>query len=157
MLRSLTPADTEAIIGLTAATGFFKPSELDALYEVLEDYHRENQYSEHRAVLFEQGGTILGYVYHAPAPMTDRTWYLYWIAVAKAYQGRGIGGQLLAFVERDIRDRGGRLLLIETSSTPHYEPTRRFYFKNGYSLAATIPDFYADGDGLAVFSKRLDR
>jgi ribosomal protein S18 acetylase RimI-like enzyme len=87
--------------------------------------------------------------------MTDRTWYLYWIAVAADQQGRGLGGRLLDFVERDIRDQQGRLLLIETSTTPHYAPTRRFYLKKGYAQAATIPDFYADGDGLAVFAKRL--
>ncbi|HJZ55329.1 MAG TPA: hypothetical protein VKE74_10240 [Gemmataceae bacterium] len=70
-------------------------------------------------------------------------------------QGRGLGGRLLEFVEDDVRQLSGRLLLIETSSTPHYEPTRRFYRKYDYTLAATIPDYYADGDGMAVFSKRI--
>jgi ribosomal protein S18 acetylase RimI-like enzyme len=157
VIRPIEPADTEAVIHLTAATGFFKPIELDALHEVLEDYHRVNQALEHRAFVYEQTGTILGYVYHAPAPMTDRSWYLYWIAVSKHHQGQGLGRKLLAFVEQDVREHGGRLLLIETSTTPHYEPTRRFYLKNDYTLAATIPDFYADGDGMAIFTKRLDR
>jgi hypothetical protein len=62
---------------------------------------------------------------------------------------------LLAFVEADVREQGGRLLIVETSSTPHYEPTRRFYLKYGYTHAATVPDFYSDGDGMAVFTKRL--
>jgi ribosomal protein S18 acetylase RimI-like enzyme len=87
--------------------------------------------------------------------MTEETWHLYWIAVDRSAQGRGVGGQLLAFVERDVREQGGRLLLVETSTTPHYEPTRRFYLKHGYTLAATIPDFYAVGDGQAIFLKRL--
>ena len=34
-------------------------------------------------------------------------------------------------------------------------PTRRFYLKHGYTAAAGIPDFYADGDGMAVFTKRV--
>lgn len=92
---------------------------------------------------------------HAPAERTDRSWYLYWIAVGTDQQGRGLGGRLLEFVEDDVRQLSGRLLLIETSSTPHYEPTRRFYRKYDYTLAATIPDYYADGDGMAVFSKRI--
>ena len=67
----------------------------------------------------------------------------------------GLGGKLLEFVEQDIREQQGRLLLIETSSTQHYQPTRKFYLKKGYALAADIADFYADGDGLVVFSKRI--
>jgi ribosomal protein S18 acetylase RimI-like enzyme len=155
MIRPVTPSDTTALIDLTASTGFFKPVEVEALREVLDDYHGGNIDLGHRAFAWEEGGRVLGYVYHAPAAMTDRTWYLYWIAVSPQTQGRGLGGKLLAFVEDDVRAQAGRLLLIETSSTPHYEPTRRFYLKHGYTQAAHIPDFYTDGDGLVVFSKRL--
>jgi len=50
---------------------------------------------------------------------------------------------------------GGRLFLIETSSLPIYDPTRRFYLKHGYEQAATIGDFYTDGDDQVIFRKRL--
>jgi ribosomal protein S18 acetylase RimI-like enzyme len=155
MLRPVTPADTEALVALTEGTGFFKPFELDTLREVLNDYHSGTADEGHRSLAWEEGGRILGYVYFAPAVMTDRSWYLYWIAVERGQQGRGLGGKLLAFVEDEIRKADGRLLLIETSTTPHYDPTRRFYLKYGYSLAATIADYYADGDGMAVFAKKL--
>lgn len=155
MIRPVTPADTDALVDLTAGTGFFKPLELETLREVLHDYHEQDKDQGHRAFAWEEGQHLLGYVYHAPAPMTDRTWYLYWIAVAADQQGRGLGGKLLEFVEQDIRDRSGRLLLIETSTTSHYEPTRRFYLKYGYTLTATIPEYYATGDGMVVFAKPL--
>jgi ribosomal protein S18 acetylase RimI-like enzyme len=54
-----------------------------------------------------------------------------------------------------VRGRDGRLLLIETSSTAAYHPTRQFYLKNGYTIVAEIPDFYADGDGKVIYSKRM--
>ena len=54
-------------------------------------------------------------------------------------QGRGIGSALLRFVEDDIRQLQGRQLLIETSSLPHYDLTRRFYLKHTYQLAASVP------------------
>lgn len=155
MIRPIAPTDTDGLVELTAGTGFFKPMEVDTLREVLDDYHAGNADLGHRAFVSDEGGRLLGYVYHAPAAMTDRTWYIYWIAVAADHQGQGLGGRLLAHAEDDVRNLGGRLLLIETSSTSHYEPTRRFYLKHGYALAATVEDYYADGDGQVIFSKRL--
>jgi GNAT superfamily N-acetyltransferase len=156
MIRPATPADTPALLALTAGTGFFKPMEVETLQAVLDDFHATNRdHAGHRCFVWEEGGRVLGYAYHAPEEMTDRTWYLWWIAVAGDQQGRGLGAKLLAFVEDDIRALGGRLLIAETSDTAHYEPTRRFYLKRGYTAAATIPDFYADGDGMAIFTKRV--
>ncbi len=142
---------------LATETGVFKPHEIQALDEVLTDYHATNHRLGHHSVTFEEAGQVLGFAYYAPAAMTDRTWYLYWIAVTRHTQARGIGGKLLKHVEEHIRQIGGRLLLIETSSLPHYDLTRKFYVKHRYAHAATIADFYADGDNLVVFSKRLNR
>ena len=87
--------------------------------------------------------------------MTDRTWYLWWIAVDKTTQARGVGGELLRFVEETIRRAGGRLLLVETSSLPSYELTRRFYRKHGYEDYAVLRDYYAHGHDMVVFAKVL--
>ncbi|NJS15555.1 MAG: GNAT family N-acetyltransferase, partial [Sphingopyxis sp.] len=74
--------------------------------------------------LLEENAAPVGFVYFAPVAMTDRTWELWWIVVGKSQQGRGTGRWLLDRVELQITQQAGRLLLIETSSTPHYEPTR---------------------------------
>ncbi|MBN9122705.1 MAG: GNAT family N-acetyltransferase [Planctomycetes bacterium] len=157
MIRPATEADTPALLALSSDTGFFKPLEIEALAGVLNDYFASNRDDYgHRCFVWEDAGTVLGFVYHAPEEMTDRTWYLWWIAVAADRQGRGLGGKLLAFVENDVRELDGRLLVVETSDTAHYEPTRRFYLKRGFTAAANLTDFYADGDGMAVFTKRVD-
>jgi ribosomal protein S18 acetylase RimI-like enzyme len=49
----------------------------------------------------------------------------------------------------------GRLLIVETSSSPEYEPARRFYESHGYRRQATVEDFYDEGDHLVLYSKRL--
>jgi ribosomal protein S18 acetylase RimI-like enzyme len=156
VIRPTVAADSQPLLELAAQTGVFKSHEIQALDEVLTDYHATNKGLGHCSVTFEDAGRILGFAYYAPAAMTDRTWYLYWIAVTKATQAHGIGGKLLKHVEDDIRARQGRVLLIETSSLPHYDLTRNFYVKHHYEQAAVIPDFYADGDNLVVFSKRLN-
>jgi ribosomal protein S18 acetylase RimI-like enzyme len=156
MIRPATQSDTPALLALSADTGFFNPLEVETLEGVLNDYATNRDQCGHRCVVWEaEDGLIRGYIYHAPEEMTDRTWYVWWIAVRADQQGRGLGGKLLAFAEADVRALGGRLLVIETSDTAKYEPTRRFYLKQGYTAVATIPDFYADGDGMAVFTKRI--
>jgi ribosomal protein S18 acetylase RimI-like enzyme len=155
MIRPTTPADTSALLALTADTGVFKPADIVTLREVLDHYHAEMQGVGHRAVTLERDGQTVGFAYYAPTAMTDRTWHLWWIAVSRQTQARGLGSELLRHVEEDVHRLGGRLLVIETSSTAQYDPTRRFYLKHGYNQSATLPDFYADGDSMVMFQKRL--
>lgn len=161
MIRPLLPDDTPAIVALAAGTGVFKPLEIETLQELLDDYHAAEKDHGHVAVGaldLPPGGVdaeIAGFAYYAPTPMTDRTWHLYWIAIASSHQGRGLGRRLMEYVEEDIRHRGGRLLVVETSATEPYRKTRDFYDRIGYRQAVEIPDFYADGDGMTIFTKRL--
>ncbi len=156
MIRPTVPADTPTLLQIAEGTGVFKPHEIVALREVLDDYHEANHADGHRSVTYEQDGQIIGFAYYAPAAMTDRTWYLYWIAVSRQIQARGVGGGLLHFVEEDIRNQQGRVLFLETSSLPHYELTRKFYLKHGYEMMAVLRDYYSDGDDMVVFRKRLN-
>src|SRR6266566_596091 len=119
MIRPTVPEDTPGLVALAEGTTVFKPLEIQALREVLDDYHAHEKEVGHRCVTYEKDGEIIGFAYYAPAAMTDRTWYLYWIAVSKQIQARGVGQELLRYVEEDIRGANGRILLIETSSLPH--------------------------------------
>jgi len=157
MIRPTIPADSPALLALAQGTGVFKPIEIVALQEVLDDYHATNHVLGHCSVTYEQDGQVIGFAYYAPAAMTDRTWYLYWIAVSKQIQARGVGGALLHHVEEDICRSGGRQLMIETSSLPSYELTRRFYLKHGYDQTGVLRDYYADGDDMVVFRKHFAR
>ena len=67
---------------------------------------------------------------------------------------QGYGRRLLLFVEDEVRARGGRLLVIETSSKESYR-SRGFYERNGYTLAGQLPDFYDEGDDRVIYCKRL--
>ena len=155
MIRPTTRADKATLMALAEGTGVFKPMEIEALSGVFDEFFEEYEAQGHKCVTYEDGGQVLGFAYYAPTWMTDRTWYLWWIAVSKQQQAKGVGTALLLHLEQDIRAQNGRLLLIETASLPSYEPTRRFYLKHRYEQAAVIKDYYADGDSLVVFGKRL--
>ncbi len=155
MIRPTHPDDTPRLLEIARGTGVFKPMEIVALQEVLDDYHALEKDHGHVAITDERDGQITGFAYYAPASMTDRSWYLYWIAVSKGLQAKGLGTELLQRVEDDVSSHNARLLLIETSSLPHYELTRRFYIKSGYDQVCLLKDFYADDDDLVVFGKRF--
>lgn len=97
----------------------------------------------------------MGYACYGPRALTDRTYDLYWIAVGPKTRRGGVGRTLLRAVEQEIRRLGGRLLIVETSGLPKYEPTRAFYIATGYLLEATLKDFYKDGDDLVIFTKKM--
>jgi|SRR5579864_676644 len=155
MIRPTVPEETPTLVTIAQETGVFKPLEIVALREVLDDYHAKMHAEGHRSITSERDGQVAGFAYYAPAAMTDRTWYLYWIAVDKRIHARGVGSSLLKHAEEEIRRERGRQLLIETSSLPHYEPTRMFYLKHGYEPDCVVRDFYADGDDMVVFRKRI--
>ena len=155
MFRPAQPADTPDLVAMTAATGVFKPSEVDTLREVLDDYYAYEMAAGARCFVLEQKGELVGFEYHAPEPMTDGTWTLWWIVVKPHTQGRGLGARLLRHAEDDARARGARVLFIETSGMPQYDPTRRFYLKYGYDQEARLRDYYAPGDDQVVFRKAL--
>lgn len=106
---------------------------------------------------FATDGQLVGFVCYGSTPGTDRTYDLYWIAMHPDFQGSGGGSQLLDEVERRLRQREARLLVVETSSRDDYAPTRRFYDVRGYTAVATIADYYAPGDSRVIYTKRLTR
>jgi D-alanine-D-alanine ligase len=106
---------------------------------------------------FSREGQLVGYICYGATPGTDRGYDLYWIAMHPAFQGEGAGTQLLDEVERRLRQREARMLVVETSSRPDYAGTRRFYQVRGYSPAATVADFYAPGDHRVIYTKRFSK
>jgi len=98
---------------------------------------------------------VLGYACFGATPMTEATYDLYWLVVAENARGRGVGGALVAAVDAELKQRGARIIRVETSSLEGQGGARRFYEKTGFRLAGAIPDFYRQGDDLLVYAKVL--
>jgi len=151
----VAPGDAAAVGALVSATGFFSAEESAIAVELVEDYLKRGRDSGYRFIFAKDAGRLAGYVCFGPIPLTRVSFDLYWIAVQPDLQRTGLGRRLLTMAEATARDLGGASMYVDTSSRAQYAPTRLFYRRLGYRLAAEFPDFYAPGDGKVVFVKRL--
>lgn len=155
-VRRIEPGDREAIRELIAGTGAFKPFEVDVAMELVDvALTQKGQDDYHPYVLVEDDDTVVAYACFGKNSMTTGTFDLYWIATRTDRMGKGYGRAILSFVEEEVRRRGGYLLVIETSSQESYGSTRQFYDKVGCTLAAQLPDYYAEGDDKLIYLKRV--
>lgn len=155
-LRGLLASDVEPLVGLVAATGAFRPAEVDVARELLDAGAEKGEASGYLfRVAAPAGAGPAGYACYGPTPCTEGTFDLYWIAVAPEGQKRGVASALLAEAEADARGRSGRLLVAETETTPPYAAARAFYEARGFRRAATIDDFYRPGAGKVIYVKSL--
>lgn len=156
-IRPMRQVDLPALLDILDRTGMFTQEEINVAVELLDIWLNRPEQKDYLIYAAEQGDdhSVLGYVCYGPTPATKQTFDLYWIAVEPRCQRGGIGRQLLDFAERQCHSRGGRLMIIETSSTAKYLPTTEFYRRNGYVSEARIKDFYAPGDDRLIFTKRL--
>ena len=140
---------------IVAATGVFRPDEVDVALEVFDAYC-EAPDTDYWAVGAHVGDELAGFAFYGQTPCTVDTWDLYWIVVRPEHHGAGIGRGLLERAERHMREAGARMCVIETSSRDDYSATRHFYLACGYEEAARVVGFYDDGDDRVTYARRFD-
>jgi GNAT superfamily N-acetyltransferase len=145
-------ADIERI---TYAAGNFRADELTTPLELFDGYLRDPVISGYNFLSAKREARVVGYACYGPTALTEATYDLYWIVAEASVHGQGVGRALFDRVCHEITQRGGRLLMIWTSSTSAYEQARNFYLRMGCQLEARVKDFYRPADDLCIFSKRL--
>lgn len=133
----------------------FNKTELDCVGQLWEEYLTKGQESGYTFLVCKHAQEVLGFACFGPHSLTAGTFDLFWIAVDPESQHHGVGYLLLQRVEEEAVRHGGRLLVVETSSTVPYQSARSFYQRCEYRLEAIIHDFYGPDDHLYIFTKRL--
>lgn len=158
-IRPLLPADRDGVIRILENAGNFTVDEVRTALELIDEWVELGEESGYLTYVLDSLGEdsvgVLGYVCFGPTPLTEWTYDLYWIAVDKSKHRGGVGKRLLKFAEEEVQRRGGRLLLIETSSQETYGGTIQFYERTGYELVGKITDYYKANDDKLIFAKRL--
>ncbi|MDD2252060.1 MAG: GNAT family N-acetyltransferase [Dehalococcoidales bacterium] len=155
VIRPARQTDKNDLVFLLKNISQFEPYELTVAQELIDEYLCQGTSSGYYILVALEADVLAGYICYGPTPLTESTWDIYWEAVSPTLQGKGIGRALIESAEANICAIGGHLILIETSSSPAYENTRKFYVSNGYQLASCIPDFYAPNDDRLTYCKKL--
>lgn len=150
-IRPIAKTDLDDLKMVIETSGLFPPELLDGM---VSDYFTNAETEEIWLTKLERNRPV-AVAYCAPERLTDGTFNLYLIAVHSDFQGKGIGGQIMRYVEGLLKSRGKRILIVETSGLPEYDQTRKFYDKCGYNREAIIRDFYRPGEDKIVFWKKL--
>ncbi|KXS08833.1 acyl-CoA N-acyltransferase [Gonapodya prolifera JEL478] len=159
MIRPTLPSDEDTLVSLGVSTGLFTEKEADALLrDTLKQLHAGSLPEGHVTYVYTESNVAppMGWIYLAPEATDEtskpgRLWDLWWIGVAPARQGRGIGGKLLHFAEEVASKGGGVGLRIETSASEKLGTTRKFYTSKGYAEIARVKDAYGEGEDKIVF------
>ncbi len=150
-IRKVLKGDMEGLKTVLNSIELFPAEMLD---ELILDYF-ENPETEDIWFTALQNNTPVAIGYCAPEKLTDGTYNLYAIGVQEDLQGKGIGGEMMTFIENYLKHAHHRILIVETSGTAEFELTREFYSKRNYTKEATIRDFWKEGDDKVVFWKKL--
>ena len=154
-IRDVADDDREALIDLCQITGLFQPNELKELSSMLSAYFEGSLDDTHKWLTDEEDGELIGVAYYAAETFADGVANLFLIAVHPDCQREGKGSKLLLHIEKELKQKGDRLLIIETSGLESFTATRAFYHKNGYEEEARIRDFYKLGEDKIIFRKAL--
>jgi ribosomal protein S18 acetylase RimI-like enzyme len=155
--RGLEPADRPRIVELLESIAAFTPEERAVAIELCDARIAHPESDDYRFILgfsdAADGERLAGYVCYGRTPMTQATYDLYWIATSPSFARSGVARTLLGRMEGEIGRAGGGLVRVETGSLE--DEAVHFYDAMGFHRTATIPDFYATGDDLIIFTLRV--
>jgi ribosomal protein S18 acetylase RimI-like enzyme len=155
--RPLLRKDRAKLLSMLIKTKVFASEEIDVAMELIDIVLKDRTQKDYVIhCIVNQQDQPLGYICYGSTPMTQGTYDLYWIVVDPDFQNQGAGSKLLDFLEDQIRQARGRMILADTSSTPQYALTQRFYLQNGFQEVARVRDYYYPGNDRITFCKRLD-
>jgi GNAT superfamily N-acetyltransferase len=154
--KGISVTDKIHIKNILRSTGYFYEFEIDTALEIADDTLAKgiDKSGYYWMKLTDENGMI-AFANYGKNAFSTHSWDLYWLAVHQNFRNKKLGTILLDAIESDVRNSGGKILWIETSGRPLYASTESFYRHKGYTLQASLMDFYAYGDPKQIYSKVL--
>lgn len=150
-IRTVISSDIEGLKKVLDSSGLFPSEYLD---EMISDY-LNNAETQDIWFTYEENNTPTAIGYCVPEKLTNGTYNLLAIGVSQDAQRNGVATAMMSYIEQQLKQKEGRILIVETSSDDAQIGARKFYEKIGYTQMAIIPDFWNDGEDKIVFGKKL--
>lgn len=154
-VHEVSEDERDEIMAIVTAASVFDDTEIATVEELLDEYFDDPDESGYHCLSYRDGLRSLGFALWGSRDLSEKGYDLFWLATHPDAQRQGVARTLLSEVEANIHERGGYWLLIETSTSAQYSAARRFYESCGYQPAVDLPDFYRDGEGLVIYTKRV--
>lgn len=149
------PGDRAAVRRLVDDAGVFSETEVGWAVEVVDTALDRGAAAGYHFLFAEGEDCLEGFACFGPIDGTANRFDLYWIAVSRTAQGKGLGRRLLESSMDAARALNGTHMFIDTSTRADYAPAHALYRTLGFEQMGTLIDFYADGDGKALFGRKL--
>lgn len=150
-IHAIKSDDIEGLKTVCDSSGLFPSEYLD---EMIFDYFNNPETQDIWFTYIDNNRPVaIGYC--VPEKFTDGTYNLLAIGVSQDTQRKGIAREMMNYIEQLIKQKGGRILIVETSTDNAQIAARAFYKNIGYTQEAVIRDFWKDGEDKIVFWKKL--
>lgn len=157
--RPLHAGDRPLIADLLGKLDAFTEDERAVALELVDHRLGDPASDDYRFILSlsvdEGAERLAGYLCYGRTPMTQSTYDLYWLGTSPDFARMGVARGLVASLEGELAREGGGLIRVETGSREGHGAAVHFYDAVGFARTATIVDFYAPGDDLIIFTKRV--
>ncbi len=111
--------------------------------------------------VFRHENKIIGVTGFVTPPGCDRTHWLSWTYIDKAYTNQGYGKQILTELINYLKQQDGRMLFVKVSDYVDdedgaiYAAALHVYQSLGFKIELTHPDYYAEGEAQICLGLRL--
>jgi GNAT superfamily N-acetyltransferase len=154
--KGISVNERKSIEEILRSTGYFYEFEIQTALEIADETLIKGiEKSGYFWMKITDEDGLVAFANYGKNAFSTHSWDLYWIAVHQNSRNKKFGSVLLNAIEDDVRKSGGKILWIETSGRPLYASTEDFYRRNGYTLQASLKDFYGPCDPKQVYSKVL--
>lgn len=150
-IRSIINKDIDGLKKVVDSSELF-PSE--NLEEMISDYFN-NPDTQDIWFTYIDNNKPVAFGYCVPEKLTNETYSLLAIGVSQDFQRNGLATEMMSYIEQQLKQKGGRILIVETSSDDTQVGARKLYKKLGYTQIAVIKEFWDEGEDKIVFWKKL--
>jgi len=150
-IYAVTNNNIDGLKKVVDSSGLFPSEYLD---EMISDY-LNNPGTQDIWFTYIDENTPKAIGYCVPEKLTNGTYNLLAIGVSQDSQRNGVATEMMSYIEQLLKQKDGRILIVETSSDYAQIVARKFYKKIGYTQMAVIKDFWNDGEDKIIFWKKL--